>query len=239
MNHIPFYIPVIFILTTFLTLYIFYRASNRNTGLLMIIATWLIVQSAVATTGFFIKEDTIPPRFLLLILPPLAAIVFVFLTARGEAFIDRFDIGKLTYLHTIRIAIEMTLFGLFLNKTMPQLMTFEGRNFDLISGLTAPVVYYFGFVKRKIGLKTMLAWNVICLAILLFTVSNAVLSAPTPFQQLAFDQPTIAVLYFPFVWLPGIVVPLVIFSHLITMRSLTKELSYKKDFSPLTVKQAV
>jgi hypothetical protein len=205
----------------------------------MIIATWLIVQSAVATTGFFIKEDTIPPRFLLLILPPLAAIVFVFLTARGEAFIDRFDIGKLTYLHTIRIAIEMTLFGLFLNKTMPQLMTFEGRNFDLISGLTAPVVYYFGFVKRKIGLKTMLAWNVICLAILLFTVSNAVLSAPTPFQQLAFDQPTIAVLYFPFVWLPGIVVPLVIFSHLITMRSLTKELSYKKDFSPLTVKQAV
>jgi len=239
MNHIPFYIPVIFILTTFLTLYIFYRASNRNTRLLMIIATWLIVQSAVATAGFFIKEDTIPPRFLLLILPPLAAIVFVFLTARGEAFIDRFDIGKLTYLHTIRIAIEMTLFGLFLNKTMPQLMTFEGRNFDLISGLTAPVVYYFGFVKRKIGLKTMLAWNVICLAILLFTVSNAVLSAPTPFQQLAFDQPTIAVLYFPFVWLPGIVVPLVIFSHLITMRSLTKELSYKKDFSPLTVKQAV
>lgn len=24
-------------------------------------------------------------------------------------------------------------------------MTFEGRNFDILSGLSAPLVYYFGF----------------------------------------------------------------------------------------------
>jgi len=130
-------------------------------------------------------------------------------------------------LHTIRIAIEMVLFWLFINKAIPRLMTFEGRNFDLLSGLTAPLIYYFGFVKRRIGPKSILTWNIICLAILLFTVSNAILSAPTPFQRFAFDQPTIAVLYFPFVWLPGVIVPLVILSHVISIRLLIKEIKSK------------
>jgi len=146
---------------------------------------------------------------------------------QGKNFCWRFNLKTLTLLHSIRIAIEMVLFWLFLNKVMPQLMTFEGRNFDLTSGITAPLIYYFGFVKGKIGAKAMLAWNFICLAILLFTVSNAILSAPTPLQQFAFEQPTTAVFYFPFVWLPGIVVPLVIFSHLISIRLLIKEIKQR------------
>jgi len=233
MNYLPFYIPVVFILITFLTIYLFYRASNRNMKLLIIIAGWITIQSAVAATGFFTLSNTLPPRFVLLIVLPLAVIISVFSTAKGRFFLDGFDIKTLTLLHTIRIGIELVLFWLFLNKTMPRLMTFEGRNFDLISGITATLVYYFGFVRRKLGAKTMLVWNLVCLFILLFTVANAVLSAPTPLQQFGFDQPTIAVLYFPFVWLPGVVVPLVIFSHLISIRLLIKEIKQKNISSSL------
>jgi len=238
MNHLPFYIPAVFVLATFMTAYLFYWASNRNIKLLMIIAGWMTIQSAVAATGFFTVENSLPPRFLLLMLIPLIGILTTFSSSKRKIFIDHFDVKKLTVLHSIRLAIEMVLFWLFLNKVMPQLMTFEGRNFDLISGITAPLVYYFGFVKRKIGVRAILAWNFICLAILLFTVSNAVLSAPTPLQQLAFDQPTIAVFYFPFVWLPGVVVPIVIFSHLITIRLLLKEIRKRTIASTsLLVKQ--
>ena len=193
----------------------------------MIIVGWMTIQSAISATGFFTVENTLPPRFLLLIIIPIAIIIATLSTAHGKAFVDRFNLKTLTLLHSIRIAIEMVLFWLFLNKVMPQLMTFEGRNFDLISGLTAPLIYYFGIVKERIGAKSMLAWNFICLAILLLTVSNAILSAPTPLQQFAFEQPTIAVFYFPFVWLPGIVVPLVIFSHLISIRLLIKEIKQR------------
>jgi hypothetical protein len=42
-----------------------------------------------------------------------------------------------------------------------------------------------------------------------------------PFQQFAFDQPNIAVLYFPFIWLPSCVVPLVLLSHLAAIRQLS------------------
>jgi hypothetical protein len=65
-----------------------------------------------------------------------------------------------------------------------------------------------------------LLWNLVCLGLLLNIILNAVLSAPVPFQKFAFDQPNIAVLYFPFVWLPSCVVPLVLLSHLAAIRKL-------------------
>ena len=91
---------------------------------------------------------------------------------------------------------------------------------DIFSGITAPFIYYFGFVRRKLPVGLLLAWNILCFSILCFTVVNGVLAAPTPFQQFAFDQPNIAVLYFPYVWLAGIVVPLVLCAHLVTIRRL-------------------
>jgi hypothetical protein len=99
-------------------------------------------------------------------------------------------------------------------------MTFEGRDFDIVSGITAPVIYYFVFVKKTLSKKILLAWNFICLALLLNIVLNAVLSVPTAFQQFAFDQPNIAILYFPFNLLPAVVVPLVLLSHLVAIRKL-------------------
>jgi hypothetical protein len=51
-------------------------------------------------------------------------------------------------------------------------------------------------------------------------VLTAILPAPLPIQQLAFDQPKIAVMYFPFVYLPGFIVPIVLFSHLVSLKKL-------------------
>jgi hypothetical protein len=234
MSPLPFYIPVVFMLTTFITIYIFHRASGKSTSLLVTVAAWLIIQSVVALTGFFTVTNTLPPRFLMVIALPVLGMIFLFSNTKGRQFLEGIDTGTLTLLHSVRMPVEVVLFWLFLNKAVPQLMTFEGRNFDLISGVTAPLVYYFGYVKRKLGNKTLLAWNLICLLILLFTVSNAILSAPTPLQKFGFDQPTIAVFYFPFIWLPGLVVPIVIFSHLVTIRFLLKEIR-NRNTSPLSL----
>jgi hypothetical protein len=48
----------------------------------------------------------------------------------------------------------------------------------------------------------------------------AILSAPGLFQTRAFDQPNVGVLYFPFVWLPGFIVPAVLLSHLVVLTKL-------------------
>ena len=125
-------------------------------------------------------------------------------------------------MHIVRIPAEFVLLCLFLNKTVPGIMTFEGRNFDILSGFTAPLIWYFGYVKKILNEKIILAWNICCTVLLLNIVITAVLSPPFNFQQLAFDQPNIAILYFPFIWLPGFIVPAVLLSHLVAIRQLMR-----------------
>jgi hypothetical protein len=222
MENLPGYIKVVFALTTFLTVFLFYLATKKSTLTLGILLAWLAFQSFVAVRGFYTVTDTIPPRFLLLIGPPLLFIIALFLSRKGQIFLDSLDLKTLTILHTIRIPVEIVLFWLFLHHGIPELMTFEGRNFDILSGITAPLIYYFGFVKSQLNTKILILWNLICLGLLINIVANAALSVPSAFQKFAFDQPNVAILYFPFVWLPGCVVPLVLLSHLAALRQLLK-----------------
>ncbi|HEY1060693.1 MAG TPA: hypothetical protein VGE44_03370 [Daejeonella sp.] len=221
MENLPSYISILFGLTTIATAWIFYKAAGNSKPVLMVILIWLAVQAFIASSGFYTVTDTFPPRFLLLVLPPFLAIAGLFMSPKGRNFIDSLNLKSLTILHTIRIQVEIVLYFLFTSKVIPELMTFEGRNFDVLSGITAPLIFYFAFVKKRFGRKIILIWNVICLGLLINIVINAVLSAPFPFQQFAFNQPNIAVLYFPFIWLPCCVVPLVLLSHLSAIRQLS------------------
>lgn len=229
MENLPAYISIVFGLTTILTVGLFYKATNNSRKTLIILLSWLALQTFIGLSGFYTVTNTAPPRFLLLIMPPLLVIIGLFSTSKGRQYIDSLDAKTLTLLHTIRIAVEIVLFWLFVNKKVPELMTFEGRNFDILSGLTAPIIFYFGFIKNRLDRKIILIWNFICLGLLINIVANAILSAPFPFQKFAFDQPNIAVLHFPFIWLPACVVPLVLFSHLATIRQLLNDRRSKNN----------
>ncbi|RYU96594.1 hypothetical protein [Emticicia agri] len=223
MEQLPFYIALVMGLSTFLSAYFLAKASPKHkTRILTIAIGWLILQSLISISGFYTHTKAMPPRFLLAIGPPFLLIIGLFATKSGRYFIDSLEIKTLTMLHVVRIPVELVLFWLFLHKTVPEIMTFEGQNFDIISGITAPVVYYL-FKKEYIGMGILLMWNFACLMLLINIVSTAILSAPFPFQQLAFDQPNIAVLYFPFNWLPCCIVPIVLFSHLVAIRKLMRE----------------
>lgn len=221
MENLPFYINLLFVLTTCLTLFVFYKAANNSKTVLVIIIIWLILQSIVALTGFYTITDTLPPRFIIMIAPPLILITVLFITNWGKKFIDNLQPKYLTLLHSVRVLVELVLLWLFMYGTVPRIMTLEGSNFDILSGLTAPVIFYLFFIKKMIGNKILLLWNVICLLLLINIVTIAIFSAPFTFQKLAFDQPNIAVLYFPYVWLPCCIVPLVLLSHLAAIRQLS------------------
>src|SRR5688500_6996599 len=98
--------------------------------------------------GFFKVTDTVPQRFVFLAPPPVLLIISLFFLDKGKRFLDSLDLKFLTLLHIVRIPVELVLYWLFLQKGVPELITFEGRNFDILSGLTAPLIYYFGFVKK-------------------------------------------------------------------------------------------
>ena len=201
---------------------LFYRATNNSKVSLLVVVAWFLFQAVVGLSGFYTVTDILPPRFLLQAAPSLLLIAGLFFTERGKQYVDSLDTRLLTILHTIRIPVEIVLFWLFIYKALPEIMTFEGRNFDILAGLTAPLIFYFGYVKNQIGRNGLLLWNIVCLGLLINIVIIGVLSLPLPFQQFAFDQPNIALLHFPFVWLASTIVPIVMFSHLATIRHLVK-----------------
>lgn len=220
MEHLPVYIGSVFAAGALFTLVVLYKASHNAKPFLLAVLLWLALQSIVSLSGFYTVITGRPPRFPLLLLPSLVFITMLFLTKKGRRFINGFDVKIVTLLHVVRIPVELTLYWLYLYKYIPQVMTFEGRNFDILCGLTAPLVYYFGYRKQVLNRYVLLAWNIVCLLLLINIVGTAILSVPLPFQRLAFDQPAVALFYFPFIWLPGFIVPAVLLAHLVSIRQL-------------------
>ena len=214
MENVPLIISVAFGLTTALTVGLFYRAAWPSGRTLLVLLAWLLLQGAVGLSSFYTVTNTMPPRMALLLGPPLVGIGLLFGTASGRHYVAGLRLEALTLLHMVRVPVELVLLGLYLHGVVPRLMTFEGRNWDILAGLTAPVVYYFAFRTKHLGQRGLLLWNVLGLVSLLNIVVNALLSVPMPWQRFAFEQPNVAILHFPFVWLPGCVVPLVLLAHL-------------------------
>lgn len=222
------YISIVFIITTAISVFLFFKACHNSKTVLLLIIAWACIQAILGYSSFYLNTTSLPPRFGLALIPPIFLMISLFIMRKGKLFINGLNLKILTLLHVVRIPVEIVLYWLFLHKTIPELMTFSGRNFDILAGITAPFVYYFGYVQKIITSKNLLAWNLICLSLLLFIVVNAVLSFPFPFQQFGFNQPNVALLYFPFTWLASVIVPIVLFSHLVSIRHLIKELKILK-----------
>ena len=220
METLPLVLTLTFITTTALAVGLFYVAARRDWRVLAGLGAWLLLQGAVGLSGFYTITNTLPPRLALLLGPPLLLIGLLLATRAGRRWLDGLRLEVLTLLHVVRVLVELVLFGLYLHHAVPQLMTFEGRNWDVLAGLTAPVVYWLAFRRRQMGRRGLLLWNGLGLLSLLNIVGNAVLAVPTPLQQFGFEQPNVAILHFPFVWLPGVVVPLVLLAHLAAIRRL-------------------
>lgn len=226
---LPPVIPLVFVISIGLALFVMFRALAGFSKFIYIIVAWLLIQAILSFSGFYLVQGGSMPRFLLMILPPLLFIVLTISTTSGRNLIGQPDLKWLTLLHIVRIPVELVLFWLFVHQAVPRIMTFEGRNPDILAGLTAPFIFYFGFVKKQLPVNIILAWNIVCLGLLLNIVVIAILSMPFPIQQFGFGQPDIALFYFPFAWLPGCLVPMVIFAHLLSIRQLlsTRAMTFK------------
>jgi len=208
-------LAIAFLATTFLTIFLFVRAHRKPGPLVWLLLAYAGLQYGVAATGFYENTEVVPPRFLLNVVPALVAILWLFQTKTGKAFVAGFVQERLLWVHVVRVPVEVILFGLFVVGLIPEIMTFAGRNFDILAGLTAPVVWFFAYYRKTLSPTLLKAWHVAASLLLLNIVVTAVLSVPFPFQQFGFEQPNVGVLMAPFNLLPAVVVPLVLVCHII------------------------
>lgn len=227
-ENVPSYVSIIFILTTFLTVGFLLNAVKKTVFetipakiLVFTLAFWIIFTAMLALNGFY-QINSFPPRVVLFgVLPAILLIIVYFIFFRKN-FIEKLPLKTLTLLSVVRIPVEIVLFWLFQNKLVPQSMTFEGSNFDILSGITALIVYFLAFRGGRVNRPLLIVWNLFALALLFNIVITAILAFnPT----LPLDQQNRAVTYFPYIWLPAVIVPIVFFSHLASLWKLFKNLT--------------
>lgn len=232
MDKTPPYINLVFTLTTTATvLFVYFAVRNaeskksHSASLLTLfgLASWMAITWTVTQNGFFKNTESLPPRPIAAILPPTIIVILLLVFQKTRNFIVNIPISALTYLHIIRVPVELVLWWLATHKVAPYLITFEGYNYDILSGVTAPFVAIFLLSEKKHAKIITTIWNLASLGLLINVVFHAFLSVPSPIQMFSFETPFLAALHTPFIWLPSVVVPCVLWSHLASLTKLYKQ----------------
>lgn len=203
---------------TLLTVFLFYYGLLKDKRVLTLSVIWLGAYGWLAYTGYFKDTDASPPPFLVLLSGSVVLTVILYRLVRAIKI--RTDL--LMAVHIVRIPVELVLYQLYLQNEVPLLMTFKGYNLDILIGISALILWVL--IKFTNYCKStsyvLVGWSVIGIFSLFSIVLIAILSSPTPFQQFGFEQPNVAVLRFPFIYLPAIVVPMVFLSHVLVIEVL-------------------
>lgn len=208
-------VSFLFFATSLLSMVFFYIGTGKDKRVLFLSILWMLFIGAIAFTGFFENTSVIPPRFLLVIAGGILLTVYFYRIVNSAKLNTRY----LFAVHTLRVPVEIGLYQLFLEKKVPIFMTFKGWNFDILVGISAILIIgYLMISKNKLSRFFKLWWNGIGIVLLAIIVGIAILSSPLPIQQIAFNQPNVAVLEFPFIFLPAYIVPVVLLSHLLVIR---------------------
>ena len=185
-----------------------------------ILIAWLLVLGLLAGAGAFLRAGRVPPYFAAVgLLSSALGVAFVYSRA-GTTLLARTPAAWLIGLQSFRVVVEIILWALASQHRLPSLLTLEGRNFDILVGLTALPVAWLCLVRCAWPPRVAVAWNVAGIVILANVVLHALLSAPTPFQMLRTEPPTTIITTLPYIWLPGFLVPLAFSLHAASLRTL-------------------
>lgn len=196
----------IFFILVLLTLILFFLAFGQLKPVL-IFTIWTFAVSLGAIVGLYVKFP-----FLLSIGILVTAVLSILIFRRIRTL--KFDLRLLLSIHLIRIPIEVILYQLYLNHSVPIEMTFKGWNIDLFFGISSLVFLIIGSRNKKVFDSSLFKiWNILGIISLIEIVVIGVLSSPVPIQQIAFGRSNIAVLDFPYCLLPTVIVPIILLSH--------------------------
>jgi len=238
MVQIPLHISAIFIALVFTIAFfivISLQACGRKATLptdelnkIFIFATisilfWLVFILVVAERGILNNFHSMPPRIFIVTLPIILLILLLFLSPKFLRLTDHLNPFWLIYPQCFRIIMELILWLLYRYHIVPRQMTFEGWNFDILAGLTAPFVAYYCFRKQKWSPIVAIIWNFGGLLLLANIIIISMLSTPYPFRYFMNEPANTIIFNFPFVWLPSFVVPFALLLHLLSLRRLFRK----------------
>ena len=191
---------------------------RRNKEVGGVFSVWLAVTGIFGYTAKLHDFSQTPPQIAVLIVLSFVGVYFGSYFAAARKLIESPGLAWLIGLQVFRVAVELFLDLGYRAGFVPVQMTLEGRNWDVLTGLTAlPMAWLVA--KQKAPRWLIYVWNTMGLALLLNVMTIAALSMPTPLRHFQNEPANTFVAYFPYVWLPTFLVQVAWMSHLLIFRA--------------------
>lgn len=192
-------------------IFIIKKTAQRFLRCLVVYLVCLGVFSGVVISGV-VQVRFLPIAPLLLIFVLLCA-VYIALSEIGKRVSDKISLKILTGAQGFRLPLEILLHHWVRLGTVPQTMTWNGQNYDIVSGVLC--LFAMPFVVRSRTLT--FSAHSISFLLLLNVIRVVVMSSPLPFSW-HLDNPILLIAFFPY----ALIVPLFVGSalafHLIAFR---------------------
>ncbi len=192
---------------------------KRTVGLAAAVALlWVLATGLIAATGRLSDFSKMPPPIAVFAVVCSLLTFCVAFSAYGTLWMRGLTFVQLIGFQVFRVAAEALLYYAYLNGRAPVQMTFEGWNFDILTGLTAlPVAWW---LSRRPSRRVVFVWNVAGLFLLANIVGISFASAPTAMRVFMNEPANTFVTTFPYVWLPSVLVQYALLGHLLCFRKL-------------------
>ncbi len=183
------------------------------------VALWLALTGGLAAAGLLRDFTRVPAP--MLVLAALAGLITLALAGSpaGARLAAGLGLAGLVGFQAFRIPVEIVLAQLYHAGVVPVQMTFEGRNFDILSGASAAAVAWLA-ARGRLPAWALLLWNLLGLGLLLNIVVVSILSTPVPFRVFHNPPANTIIVEAPFVWLPAFLVQAALLGHLLVFRRL-------------------
>ena len=188
----------------------------------ILLGGWLAVSAWLAISGKFLDFQSTPPKMLAAIIPPILAIAYIANSIRVNRILQVLPHSWMINMQFYRVLMELFLLLMFTSGALPVQMTFEGRNFDIITGITAPVVAYFCFTKQAWPKIIALLWNAAGFLLVANVFFIGILSLPGPMRIFMNEPPNTMVAYFPYIWIPALIVPFAFLLHVLSIKQILR-----------------
>lgn len=194
------------------------RGAVVRSGLVM--ALLLAVVMLASGYGILARFDATPPymmRFLLACV--IGTVLMGSLSRYGARLAYGLPVAAIVGFQAFRIMVEFPLHEFYREGLAPVQITYLGRNFDIITGITAIPVAWLA-ARGKASRPLLLAWNCLGLGLLANVVTVAVLSMPGPLRLFMNEPSTRLVAELPYVFVPAVFVTTALFGHVLLFRRL-------------------
>jgi hypothetical protein len=184
------------------------------------VALWLAAQAAAALSGWLGRFDLRPPPMVIWFASMIAMTLGLAWSGFGRRFADKLPLVALIGFQAFRLPLELVMHRAAVAGIMPNVMTFTGYNFDIVTGATALPLAFLAW-RRPLPRRLILVWNAVG-QILLIVVAAVAFAASPVFRAFGDDQLNVWVTQFPYVWI-AVMVAAALFGHVVTLRKVLSE----------------